>query len=100
MLYQVKLTSSVNEIGKKFSPEIKSAARTALKELAQNPSLGKELQGDLVGFRSYRFMRYRIIYKINTAEKIITIWAIGHRRDIYENFSELMLRSKTEAANS
>ncbi|MGD9950170.1 MAG: type II toxin-antitoxin system RelE/ParE family toxin [Desulfobulbus sp.] len=100
MLYQVKLTSTANEIGKKFSPEIKTAARAALKELAQNPLLGKELQADLAGFRSYRFMRYRIIYKVNTVEKIIIIWAIGHRRDIYENFSELLLRNQTAPANS
>ena len=100
MLNQVKLTSTVNEIGKKFSSEIKSAAKAALKELAQNPTLGKELQADLAGFRSYRFMRYRIIYKVNTIEKIIIIWAIGHRRDIYENFSELLLRNQTAPANS
>nr|WP_320013095.1 type II toxin-antitoxin system RelE/ParE family toxin [uncultured Desulfobulbus sp.] len=100
MLYQVKLTSTVNEIGKKFSPEIKSAARAALKELAQNPTIGKELQADLMGFRSYRFMRYRIIYKIDTSEEIIIVWAIGHRRDIYENFSEMLLRSQIDPANS
>jgi len=100
MLYQVKLTSTVNEIGKKFSPEIKSAARAALKELAQNPTLGKELQADLMGFRSYRFMRYRIIYKIDTSEKIIIVWAIGYRRDIYENFSEMLLRNQIDPANS
>nr|WP_320011969.1 type II toxin-antitoxin system RelE/ParE family toxin [uncultured Desulfobulbus sp.] len=100
MLYQVKLTSTANEIGKKFSSEIKSAARAALKELAQNPTLGKELQADLTGFRSYRFMRYRIIYKINTSEKIVIVWAIAHRRDLYENFSELLLRNQIDPANS
>jgi mRNA interferase RelE/StbE len=92
MLYQVKITTSVNERGKKLSPEIKAATKTALIELAQNPNLGKELQGELSGFRSRRFMRYRIIYTINTEKKIIIIWAIDHRRDIYENFSDLLLK--------
>ena len=92
MLYQVKITSHANKVGKQFSPEIKNAARAALKELAQNPNLGKELQEELSGFRSYRFMRYRIIYKIDTQEKHIIVWAIGHRRDIYENIGSLLLK--------
>lgn len=92
MHYQIKITSFVNKIGKKFSTEIKNAAKAALKEIAQNPNIGKELQGELNGFRSYRFMRYRILYKIDTQEKNIIVWAIGHRRDIYENFSGLLLK--------
>ncbi len=94
MLYQIKITSSVNEIGRKFSPKIKKAAQAALKELAESPNLGKELQEELSGFRSYRFMRYRIIYKVDVSKKIIIIWAMGHRRDIYENFSDILLRSE------
>ena len=100
MRYQVKLTATVNEIGKKFSPEITTAARIALTQLAQNPHLGKELHGDLMGFRSYRFLRYRIIYRFNTVEKIVFVWAIGHRRDIYENLSELIIKRSTEFAKS
>ncbi len=50
MLYQIKITSSVNEVGRKYSPENKKAA---LKELAENSNLGKELQEELNGFRSY-----------------------------------------------
>ena len=92
MLYQIKVTHFVNKIGKNFSPEIKNAAKAALKELAQNPNIGKELQGELSGFRSYRFMRYRIIYKIDTQGENVIVWAIGHRRDIYENLSGLLLK--------
>jgi mRNA-degrading endonuclease RelE of RelBE toxin-antitoxin system len=33
-------------------------------------------------------MRYRIVYKVAPEKKVIVVWAIGHRRDIYENFSE------------
>jgi mRNA interferase RelE/StbE len=91
MTYQVKITSFANNVGKKFSPEIKEAAKAALKELAQNLNLGKELQAELSGFLSYRFMRYRIIFKADTTNKIIVVWAIGHRRDIYENLGEHLL---------
>jgi mRNA interferase RelE/StbE len=92
MHYQVKITAFVNDIGKTFSPEIKKAARTALKELAKNPNLGKELQAELSSFRSYRFMRYRIVYKVDTEQKHVVVWAIGHRRDIYENLGDHLLK--------
>jgi mRNA-degrading endonuclease RelE of RelBE toxin-antitoxin system len=44
MPFQVKVTSHANEIGKKLNPEIRKAAKAALKGLALNPYLGKELQ--------------------------------------------------------
>lgn len=91
MTYQVKITVFANNAAKKLSPEIKKAAKTALKELAENPYLGKELQAELSGFWSFRFLRYRIVYKVDTHKKIIIVWAIGRRRDIYETMSEHIL---------
>ena len=88
MSYQVKLTIHASSVAKRLSPEIKKAAKEALKQLAENPELGKELQAELAGFRSYRFTRYRIVYKVAPEKKVIVVWAVGHRRDIYENFSE------------
>ena len=91
MGYQIKITEFVNSIAKKLNPEIKKAARASLKDLAQNPYLGKELQAELKGFRSYRFLRYRIIYQVMAGEKVIIVWAIGHRRDIYDLFGRHLL---------
>jgi mRNA interferase RelE/StbE len=88
MTFQVKITAFANNAAKQLNPEIKKAAKAALKELAENPYLGKELQTELSGFWSYRFLRYRIVYKTDTQKKIIIVWAIGHRRDIYETMSE------------
>lgn len=97
MLFQIKVTAFANERGKQLSPEIKKAAKAALKELAQNPDLGKELQAELSGFKSYRFMRYRIVYKIDTENKHVVVWAIGHRRDIYENLGDTLLTLPPES---
>jgi mRNA-degrading endonuclease RelE of RelBE toxin-antitoxin system len=88
MPYQVKITAYANEVGKKLNPEVRKAAKTALKDLALNPYTGKELQAELSGFWSLRFLRYRIIYKVDIQQKLIVVWAIGHRRNIYEAFSE------------
>ncbi len=96
MTYQVKLTHFTNEVAKKFSPAIKKAAKAALKELADNPNLCKELQAELSGFRSYKFMRYRIVFKVEIQERNIIVWAIGHRRDIYETFGNHLLSPTPE----
>ncbi len=96
MTYRVKITPFANRTAKKFSPEVKKAAQAALKELAKNPYLGKELQAELSGFRSCKFLRYRIIFKADTQGKTIIVWAIGHRRDIYEAFGDHLLGLSSE----
>ena len=96
MIYQVKITPFANRASKKFSPEVKKAAKAALNELAKNPYLGKELQAELSGFWSYKFMRYRIIIKADTQKKTIIVWAVGHRRDIYEAFGDHLLSLSSE----
>jgi len=88
MSYQVKLTVHASEVTKRLAPEIKIAAKEALRQLAGNPDLGKELQAEMTRFRSYRFLRYRIVYKVVPEKKVVVVWAVGYRRDIYENFSE------------
>lgn len=94
MSYQIKLTVQVSDVAKRLPPEIKKAAKEALKQLAENPEPGKELQAELAGFRSYRFTRYRIVYRVAPEKKVIVVWAVGHRRDIYENFSEKLIGEK------
>jgi mRNA interferase RelE/StbE len=93
MPYQVKFTISVSEVARNFPPEIKKAAKAALKELAENPDLGKELQTELSSFRSYRFKRYRIVYSVDAKNKFVVVWAIGHRCDIYEHLGEYLLQN-------
>lgn len=96
MSYHVKITAFANDTAKKLGPEIKKAAKAALKDLAENPYLGKELQTELSGFCSYRFLRYRIIFKMDSQEKTIVVWAIGHRRDINETMSEHIMSFSPE----
>lgn len=49
-------------------------------------------RGITSGFRFYRFMRYRIVYKIDVENTHVIIWAIGHRSDIYENLGDNLLK--------
>ena len=92
MIYQVRFIRSTGEECKKLPPEIRKAARECLRELAKNPFLGQELERDLSGFRSYRFMRWRIVYKVDVEAKIVTVRDIGPRGTVYERFAEQLAR--------
>lgn len=87
-MYRVKLTPSAAEILNSLPPDVKKQVKTALKELYQNPHLGKLLQNDLDGFRSLKIKRFRCIYQIDDRTKTLIVYAIGHRRDIYEVITE------------
>lgn len=41
------------------------------------------LTGDLAGFYKFRVGDYRVVYEILSAESVILIHQIEHRRDIY-----------------
>ena len=90
-MYRVQLTASAARAIQKLHPEIRKAAREALRELAQQPFAGKELQAELRGFRSYRFLRYRIIFRLDQEQRVLVVWAIGHRRNIYETVGHYLL---------
>jgi mRNA interferase RelE/StbE len=49
-------------------------------------SFGKPLRYSLKGHRRLRVSTYRIVYRINDEKKIVTIVAIDHRKDIYDQF--------------
>jgi mRNA interferase RelE/StbE len=71
-------------------PEAKKLIKASLEELPQNPYLGDDLQQELSGFKSYKIKRYRVLYDINEEEEVIQVYYVGHRRDVYEQFRDLL----------
>ncbi len=88
--YRARYTPESGRIIKSLHPQIKALIRDAVDDLAENPFSGHELQFELIGFRSTKVKRYRIIYKVNEEESSIDIYYVGHRRDVYENFRRLI----------
>jgi len=62
---------------------VKIRIDSTIKELQENPYLGKYLHGDLKGKRSSRIGDYRIIYAAHDENKTITLIAADHRKDVY-----------------
>ena len=52
--------------------------------LADNPYIGKKLEGKLSQYYAIRVWPYRIVYLIKNKLLIVEVILIGHRKDIYQ----------------
>ena len=84
MIFQVKLTASAADMFARLHPEIRKNIKTGLNGLTENPYLGKPLQNELALFRSLKLKRFRVVYRIDEVNTRVVVYAIGHRKDIYE----------------
>lgn len=48
-------------------------------------SLGKPLRYSFVGHRRIRVGDYRIVYRVDAKDRMVTIVLIKHRKDVYED---------------
>ncbi|WP_231931952.1 type II toxin-antitoxin system RelE family toxin [Micromonospora echinospora] len=63
-----------------------AATETIQRAIAVNQyRVGKPLDEPLDGFHSARRGTYRIVYRINEAERVVEIHSIRHRRDAYRS---------------
>ena len=89
-MYRVKFTPTAGLMFDSLHPTVKKQLKSILRELYKNPYLGKELREELIDFRSLKMKRYRAIYQIDNRNKKAIIYAVGHRRDIYEIVTKLV----------
>ena len=72
-------------------PEQKRRVREAIDRLRSDPEIGKELMGELAGWRSLRIARLRIVYRFKAQR--IEIATLGPRAAIYLEAARLFGRS-------
>ncbi|MFH0984157.1 MAG: type II toxin-antitoxin system RelE/ParE family toxin [Candidatus Omnitrophota bacterium] len=77
-----RVSGSLKEQVRHLPPDLKCQVRLAFDDIQKRPEAGKLLSDELVGYRSYRIGRYRIIYRI--MEDRLVLEAVGSRADIYE----------------
>jgi mRNA interferase RelE/StbE len=90
-MFQIKLTPTAAQAFTSLHPTVKKQLKDALYSRKDNPYSGKSLRDELIFYRSFKIKRYRVIYKIDDNSHNIIIVALGHRRDIYEVASKLMI---------
>lgn len=76
------LTDDLVTLVRGMHPTLKKKVRASLDIILPDPRSGKALKDDLLGLRSYRIGRVRIIYRASRTQ--IQIVVIGPRRSIYE----------------
>lgn len=94
--FRVRLTPEAADSIRKLHPDIKKLIRQSVDGLIHEPLKGDSLQGELLGFRSIKPQRYRIIYKVDMDKLRIDIYHVGHRRDVYENLKKLLEQIRQE----
>ena len=82
--YRLDIPLHVSEILRHLPPELKRPIKNALQALGRDPALGEPLERELKGLWRYRVRRFRIVYAIDRGSRILRVFAVGHRRTIYE----------------
>ena len=87
-LYKLRVTDDVANFIRGIHPELKHKIKAALKIIISTPEAGKALGDDLVGLRSFRVSRFRIIYRVSG--RTIELVAVGPTERIYEETYRLI----------
>jgi mRNA interferase RelE/StbE len=79
---RLRVPDEVAALIRGLHPDLKRKVRTALSDIAEDPTIGKRLRDELSGLRSCRLGRFRIVYRV--AGTVIEVVAVGPRHTIYE----------------
>lgn len=88
--YALKIPPHVAEIIRHLPPDLKRAIKGALQALRRDPALGEPLLRELEGLWKYRVRRFRIVYSVDRGKRVVRVFAVGHRRTIYETVAALV----------
>ena len=89
MIYRVLLHPRAAEFLRKANTPLRTRIKDRLRELGNAPrEQGQRLKHS--PFWRLRIGEYRAIYLIAEAKKEVVILFIGHRREVYDDFSKLL----------
>ena len=83
-MFDVRLQNPAKRFLKKLEEQEQTRIIKKLKQLKENPELGKPLTGKLSGLWSLRVGKYRALYQIRNKELLIIVLDIGHRKNVYD----------------
>lgn len=88
MGHQVMLHPKANAFLKNLSDDLRVRIRDRLLSLVDDPKRGTRLKHS--EYWRLRIGDYRAIYEIDTGKEQVVILYIGHRREVYDDFSRLL----------
>ena len=92
-VYRPDIPPHVAEIVRHLPPEVKRSIKQALRFLSSDPFAGVPLIRELSGLWKFKVRRFRIIYEVDRKARIIRIFAIAYRREVYEELADRLRRA-------
>lgn len=92
--YRLDIPSHVADVLRHLSPDLKRDIKQALRLLSADPFSGTPLIGQLAGLWRIKVRRFRIVYAPHRKAQQVRIFAIAHRREVYEETAELLRRNQ------
>jgi mRNA interferase RelE/StbE len=91
-VYRPDIPPHIAEVIRHLPPELKRGIKQAMETLSADPFAGTPLMGELAGLWRIKVRRFRIIYEPDRKSRIVRVFAIGHRREIYEEIARQLCR--------
>ncbi|MGH7828395.1 MAG: type II toxin-antitoxin system RelE family toxin [Candidatus Binatia bacterium] len=92
--FRLDIPPHVAEVIRHLPPDLKRSVKHALRSLSLHPFSGETLLRELEGLWKYRVRRFRIVYDVTRDKRIIRIFAVGHRQEVYEKLAERLQRGR------
>ena len=93
-VYRPDIPPHVAQLIRHRPPELKRSVKQAVRSLSSNPFSGESLLRELTGLWKYRVRRFRLIYEVDRKDRLIRIFAIGHRREVYEELADRLREAR------
>jgi mRNA interferase RelE/StbE len=86
-MFEVVLSPSASEFYTAADRPLARKLARCFRRLEADPRRGnnvKRLTGEFSGYWRYRVGDWRVVYRIDDAERRVNVVAIAHRREVYE----------------
>jgi mRNA interferase RelE/StbE len=93
-VYRPNIPPHVAKIVRHLPPELKRRIKQALRSLSSDPFGGTPLVGELTGLWRIKVGRFRIVYELDRKARSIRIFAIGQRREIYDEIADRLRQAR------
>ena len=93
-IYRPDIPPHVAEIVRHLPPELKQGIKQALRSLSADPFAGTPLIGELTGLWRVKVRRFRIVYELDRKARMIRVFAIGHRPEVYEDVADRLHQAR------
>jgi len=95
-VFRPDIPPHVAEVIRHLPPDLKRSVKQALRALSSAPFSGDPLLRELEGLWKFRVRRFRIIYEVDRQKRTIRTFAVGHRKEIYEEVAEQLGRVRRQ----